>query len=212
MTSSRLRVVDVSAREPKVTPMNALGELLRNRREVLRQRGEKVTQIAERAGLPESTVYEYLKKTQPMRSTPQRKTLERLARGFKLNVEDVISAAKDSTAPLVGADPLPALLRSAQVESGRSARQAVRKAKAEGHRISEARLSSILNGEAGNLSDHMIAAVAAGYDLDADVVRAAYRQSADRKRYRLPPHLEQQMTPDRWAKILKIVEQILTVE
>jgi transcriptional regulator with XRE-family HTH domain len=211
LTSRQLRVVDDSVATQKVTGMNPLGELLRSRRDVLRERGITVAKIATKAGLPESTVYEYLRKTKPTEGMPRRETLERLAKGFQLDADDVVNAAKESVASS-GADPLQLLLRSAQLDTGRSARQAVRAAKRKGHEISESRLSAILNGDAGQLSERMLAALAAGYDLKPEVVRAAYEQTAARRHFRLPTHIEAQLTPEKWAKLLKLIEQALTLE
>jgi transcriptional regulator with XRE-family HTH domain len=191
--------------------MNPLGHLLRNRRDVLRGRGESIRVIAERAGLPQSTVYEHLKQAGPVKGMPRRETLEKLARGFQVPVGDLIEAAKESVGPLRG-DPLQLLIRTAQLETGRSARQAVRKAKQEGHRIAESTVSAIINGEHANITEPTARALAAGYDLDFTAVWLAAEQSNARTHYRLPAHIEEQLTPERWAKILKIVEGILTVE
>lgn len=191
--------------------MNPLGDLLRSRRDQLRGRGESVRKIAHRAGLPESTVYEHLARYEPAKGMPRRETLERLAKGFRLDVKDVTEAARNAVGPLRG-DPLQLLVRAAQLETGRSARQAVRLAKAAGHRVSEATVSAVLNGDHANVTEATASALAAGFDLDPAVVWLAVEQSSSRKHYRLPPHIEEQLTPERWAKILKIVEGILTVE
>lgn len=191
--------------------MNPLGDLLRSRRDQLRDRGESVRKIAERAGLPESTVYEHLARHSPAKGMPRRETLERLAKGFALDVGEVIDAAKHSVGPLSG-DPLQLLLRARQVELGRDARQAVRKARQQGLRVSEATVSMILNGEHSNITEDTATALAAGFDLDVGQVWQAARQSNARVSYRLPAHLEDQLTPEKWAKIVKIVEGILTVE
>lgn len=191
--------------------MNPLGELLRSRRDVLRERGDTVRKIADRAGLPESTVYEHLKKTQPVKGLPQRETLEKLAKGFRLPVAEVVEAAKESVGPLRG-DPLQLLIRARQLELGRSARQAVREAKKQGCQVSEATVSAIINGEHTNITEPTVIALAVGFDLDVAAVRIAAAQSNARTSYRLPAHIEDQLTPERWAKIIKIVEGILTVE
>jgi transcriptional regulator with XRE-family HTH domain len=191
--------------------MNALGDLLRSRRDTLRGRGVSVRAIAKKAGLPESTVYEHLKKTQPVKGMPQRVTLEKLAKGFDLPVSDLMEAAKESVGPLRG-DPLQLLIRSRQLELGRDARAAVRVAKKKGQSISPATISAVLSGEHANITEPTVAALAAGFELDPALVRAAAAQSAARTSYRLPAHLEDQLTPERWAKIVRIVEDILTVE
>lgn len=190
--------------------MNALGELLRNRRDVLRSRGVTVAQIEDRSGLPQSTIYEHLRRTAPFETMPRRRTLEKLAKGFQLGVDELVEAAKLSYGSQ--GDPLQLLLRAAQVETGRSVRQAVRKAKQEGHALSEGTVSAMLTAQHGQISDAILRAVAAGFDLPFTAVRDAYVSSSAKRRYRLPPHIEEQMTPQRWAKIMKIVEDILTVE
>lgn len=191
--------------------MNPLGELLRHRREELRSRGISVVQIATRAGLPESTVYEYLKRRQPSEQMPRRATLEKLADGFQLRVDEVVEAAKDSMAR-VTTDPLTLLVKTGMIESGRSARQAVIAAKKRKHQISEGTISTILADKHGEITPRVLDALAVGFDLDRSAVQTAYEQSARRRRYRLPAHIEEQLTPERWATILKIIENALTLE
>lgn len=201
----------VSFDDATLLAMNALGDLLRARKETLLGRGDTVRAIAARAGLPESTVYEHLARREPNKSLPLPETLERLAKGFKLKLSEVVDAARNSVGPLSG-DPLQLLIRSRQLELGRSAAQAVRLARSEGLRISEGTVSAILGGTHTNITDPTCEALAVGFELDVNAVRQAAEQSRNRVTYRLPAHLEDQLTPERWAKIVKIVEGILTVE
>lgn len=191
--------------------MNELGDLLRSRRDELRKRGTTVTAIAEAAGLPESTVYEHLKRREPFKASPRRDTLERLAAGFQLDVADVIDAARKSTGPIQG-DPLQLLIRSRQVELGRSARQAAIVAKRAKAPVSEATISAVINGLQSNLTEPTIKGLAAGFDLAEDRIRDAAAQSKARVTYRLPSHIEENLTPERWAKIVRIVSEILDVD
>lgn len=190
--------------------MNALGDLLRARRDNLKSRGVHVVSIIAATGLADSTVYEYLTKTVPFKTSPRRKTLEQLAKGFQLPVEEVLAAAKEATGAISG-DPLQLLVRSAQIESGLSARQASRRAKKAGHPISEGSISEILSGAAANPSDGLLTGLAAGFGLDPEQVKAAARQSRAQLTYRLPSHIEARLTPERWAKVLKIIDDVLNV-
>jgi transcriptional regulator with XRE-family HTH domain len=190
--------------------MNPLGDLLRARRDTLKTRGDTVAKIAERAGLAESIVYDHLARHDPYKTTPRLATLNKLAAGFRIEPDLVIQAARDSTGPLRG-NPLQLLIRARQMELDRPARQAVRVARKGGHALSEGTVSEVLSGKRVNLEPETVKALAAAFELPAKDVQAAARQSQAKVEYRLPPHLEAQLDPQRWAKIVKIVAGILDV-
>lgn len=188
--------------------MNALSELLRQRKEQLLDRGETVRSIAARGGIAESTVYEHLKRRDPNVTMPLPETLERLAAAFQLDLADVYEAARASIGPITG-NPLQILIRSRQLELGRTNRDAAKRARKAKHPISEATISEILTGVRTKITDGTVAALAAGFDLDPTAVQAAADQSSAGRQYRLPRHIEEQLTPERWAAVVKIVEATL---
>jgi transcriptional regulator with XRE-family HTH domain len=190
--------------------MNALGDLLRSRRDTLRDRGDTVAKIAQRAGLAESIVYDHLARRDPFKTTPRLATLKKLAKGFGVDEDIVIQTAREATGPMRG-NPLQLLIRAQQVELDRPARVAVARAKKKGHHLSEGTVSEVLSGKRTNLEPDTVKALAFAFDLPAKDVAEAARQSQAKVEYRLPPHLEAKLDPKRWAKIVKIVAGVLDV-
>jgi transcriptional regulator with XRE-family HTH domain len=168
--------------------MNALGDLLRSRRDTLRDRGDTVAKIAQRAGLAESIVYDHLARRDPFKTTPRLATLKKLAKGFGVDEDIVIQTAREATGPMRG-NP----------------------AKKKGHHLSEGTVSEVLSGKRTNLEPDTVKALAFAFDLPAKDVAEAARQSQAKVEYRLPPHLEAKLDPKRWAKIVKIVAGVLDV-
>lgn len=194
--------------------MNALGDLLRGRREELRRRGDTVRRIAERAGLAESVVYMHLAKRTPYRQTPYAETLEALAHGFQLDSDRVWSAAKEATGKpdSFEGNPLQQLLTVARDKRNLSNAEISRQAKALGFTLSRATLTNLFNGKHVKMEPDTVQALSKVLRLPARQIEEASVQAARRVTYRLPKRLEEQMTPERWDRIVQIVESILTVD
>ena len=188
--------------------MNALGDLLRARRDTLKARGIGVRKLVDGVDLANSTVYEYLDAHKPFKTFPRHSTLRKLAEGFQLDLDEVIQAARAST-QVIGGNPLQLVLQAAQLETGRTIREAARKATRAGCPISESTISELINGNTWNPTEDTLKALVIGFDLDRKTLDDAANQTRAKVMYRLPSHIEQQLTPERWAKIVKMVEQAL---
>lgn len=191
--------------------MNPLGDLLREQRDRLADRGDNIAKIADRAGLAQSVIYHHLSRYEPFKQTPRQGTLRKLARGFQLDPAQVIAAAREATGP-AATNPLQALLSARKADLDVTLVELAQRAAKGGHPISPASLSNILSGKHTNLEDDTIRAVAAGFDLSLKDVREAARQSRAKVTYRLPAHLEEQLTPEKWRKIVAAVEALVKIE
>ena len=194
--------------------MNTLGDLLRARREQLRQRGDNVRRIAERAGLAESVVYMHLAKRTPYRQTPFAETLEGLAEGFQLDLDLVWEKAKESTGrpDSFEGNPLQHLLTAARDKRKLSNAEIERLARAKGYTLSRATLTNLLNGKHVNVAPETVAALADVLKIPKRQIEEASQQASQRVSYRLPKRLEEHLTPEKWDRIVQIVEQILAVD
>lgn len=191
--------------------MNQLGDLLRAQRDHLRERGDTIEKIADRADMAQSVIYDHLRRREPFKQTPRMATLRKLAKGFRLSLDDVVAAAREATGPVKG-NPLQLLLTARRVELDRTNFEASEIAAERGLSVSPATLSNILSGKHVNIEDETVRALAAGFDLPVREVRAAAKQARGKVTYQLPPHVEEQLSPEKWARIVKIVENVLAIE
>lgn len=191
--------------------MNQLGDLLRGRRDELRKRGVTVEHIADRADLAPSVVYYHLKQTDPFRQTPRQETLRKLAAGFQIPVTRVREAAREATGPVKG-NPLQLLVANARAESGMTFPQAAQKAADAGLSLSTGTLSNITNGQNVNPGAETLKALAVVFDVPLADLKAAAKQARGQFTYRLPSHLEDEMTPEKWRKIIRLVESALDLD
>ena len=194
--------------------MNTLGDLLRQRRDTLRRRGETVRHIAERGGLAESVVYMHLAKRSPYRQTPHAQTLQGLAEGFQLDLDVVWDKAKESTGETdrLEGNPLQRLIRMARDEKKLSNADVERLAQAKGHTLTRATMTNLINGKRVGITPETIAALSDVLKIPRRQIEEAAAQASRRVSYRLPKRLEEQLTPEKWDRIVQIVEGILTVD
>lgn len=194
--------------------MNTLGDLLRQRRDELRRRGESVRKIAERAGLAESVVYMHLAKRTPYRQTPYPETIDRLAEGFQLDVETIWARAKESTGNPDGfaGNPLQHLLVAARDKLKLSNADVSRQAREIGFTLSRATLTNLMTGKVVNPDPDTLKALSKVLKVPVRQLEEAAVQASQRVSYRLPKRLEERLTPEKWDRIVQIVEGILTVE
>lgn len=206
-----IRLVAVTDSEGHAHPMNTLGDLLRARKDQLRRRGTTVRQIAERAGLAESVVYDHLAKRKPYRQTPKEATLEALAVGFELDVETVWEKAKESTGHVAEGNPLQVLLIAQRDRRKMTDAQISQRARALGYGLSKATVSNLTSGKHANVKPDTVQALAEVLDLPARQIEEAAAQASRRITYRLPRRLEERLTPEKWDQIVQIVEGVLNV-
>lgn len=193
--------------------MNALGEALRTRRDELRKRGDTIDKIADRGDLSVSVVYDHLRRRQPYRQVPRPDTLKRLAVGFQMDPDRVWRLAQESTgsAPYTG-NPLQLLLVGQRDKLRLTNKAASEAARAKGYSLSRATLTGLMTGRHGQLTSDTVEALAFVFKLPKRQIEEAANQAARRVTYRLPKHLEERLTPDKWDRIVGIVEGILTIE
>lgn len=191
--------------------VNELGELLRARRDVLRERGVTVEQIAERADLSPSVIYFHLRQQEPYRQSPRRETLKKLAAGFGIPQAKITAAAHEATAQVEG-NPLQLLLTARKAELGITIPEIVDGAERLGLKLSSGNVSNILAGRNVNPNVATLRALAAVLDVPLADVQAAAKQARGQFTYRLPRHVEDQLTPERWARVVKLVEAALRVD
>lgn len=194
--------------------MNTLGDLLRTRKDELRRRGDTVRKIAERAGLAESVVYMHLAKRTPYRQTPYAETLDALAAGFQLDLDLVWEKAKESTGrpDSFEGNPLQHLLTVARDKRKLSNAEIERQARANGYTLSRATLTNLFNGKHVNVAPETVSALSLVLKIPKRQIEEASSQAAQRVSYRLPKRLEERLTPEKWDRIVQIVEGILTVD
>ena len=194
--------------------MNTLGDLLRARKDELRRRGDTVRHIAERAGLAESVVYMHLAKRTPYRQTPYGDTLDALAVGFQLDPDVVWAKAKESTGrpDSFEGNPLQGLLTTARDKRKLSNAEIARRAQAKGYTLTRATLTNLFNGKHVNMAPDTIAALSEVLKVPKRQIEEASAQAAQRVSYRLPKRLEEQLTPEKWDRIVAIVEGIIDLE
>lgn len=193
--------------------MNALGDLLRKRRDELRRRGDTVRKIAERAGLAESVVYMHLAKQTPYRQTPYADTLQALAEGFQLDEDEVWAKAKEATgkSDSFEGNPLQHLLTTARDGLKLSNSEMERRAKQAGFTLSRATLSNLMNGKHVSVAPDTTQALSKVLKIPARQIEEAAQQAQRRVTYRLPKRLEERLSPEKWDQIVQIVEGILQV-
>lgn len=193
--------------------MNTLGDLLRQRREELRRRGDNVRKIAARGGLAESVVYQHLSKRTPYRQTPYADTLEGLAEGFQLDLDLVWQKARESTgSPVLEGNPLQQLLTTARDAKKLSNAQMSRLAEDAGFALSKTTLTHLMTGKHVNPESETIAALSHVLGVPRKQIEEAASQASRRVTYRLPKRLEAQLNPEKWDRIVQIVEGILAID
>jgi transcriptional regulator with XRE-family HTH domain len=162
---------------------------------------------AEKAGWSTpSTMYAHLRTREPYRQVIRPDVLDKLAVAFETDREMLGKLAAESTAA-TDENPLQMLVRAHLAEKRRSLRDL---AKTSG--VSATTLHHITSGGHANITDAVAKRLAAGMGIPVKTVRKAADRAAKRDVYRLPQHITDNLTPERWKKIVKAVEVMVTLD
>lgn len=187
--------------------MNVLANRLRDRRDELVARGESMRKRAELAGWAgPSTVYAHLRTYDPYRQSIRADVLDKLAIAFDLDREEIANLAMQATMPEDG-NALQLLIRAHMASNDLSLRDV-----AASTGVGLTTLHSIAKGDHTNITDAVAKKIAKGTRIPVKTIIDAANRAAKRDTYRLPDHITENLTPEQWKKIVKIIEATVSFD